>query len=176
MPDLITHYMISYLITSKFFSKRKALFISLFGILPDVDALFRIHRSITHSILIATVVSILALTLTKKFNNKFNLYVVIIYVTYSTHIIMDLFTGYTPILWPITNLEYMVVFNLSGIVLANGLLVNPYIEIVSEPVNFNIQPEVSGFLISDTGIATFTGIVIILAIEELSKKIQSKPK
>ncbi|MGC8983278.1 MAG: hypothetical protein ACP5KA_05990, partial [Desulfurococcaceae archaeon] len=53
MPDLATHYALSYLVASRALSRREALLVAFIGLLPDVDALLRIHRWVTHSLVLA---------------------------------------------------------------------------------------------------------------------------
>jgi len=47
MPDLLTHYATSLLIATRALPLRHALLFALVGLLPDVDALLKIHRSAT---------------------------------------------------------------------------------------------------------------------------------
>ena len=51
MPDLLTHYAVSYLVASRIVKPEYALFIALIGLLPDVDALLRTRRWVIHSII-----------------------------------------------------------------------------------------------------------------------------
>jgi hypothetical protein len=49
MPDLLTHYMASYLVARALVGPRRALLLAFVGLLPDVDALLLVHRWVTHS-------------------------------------------------------------------------------------------------------------------------------
>lgn len=52
MPDLLAHYITSYLVALRLVnSKRKALLIAFFGLVPDIDVFFHVHRYISRSIL-----------------------------------------------------------------------------------------------------------------------------
>ncbi|MEM2430327.1 MAG: metal-dependent hydrolase [Nitrososphaerales archaeon] len=77
---------------------KKALLISLLAILPDLDAIFLIHRSFSHSIIIILIVITLLLPLMKKL--KIHGYALLVTLSLVSHPILDLFSGYTPILWP----------------------------------------------------------------------------
>ncbi len=50
MPDLLTHYMASYLVARALVGPRRALLLAFVGLLPDVDALLLVHRWVTHSV------------------------------------------------------------------------------------------------------------------------------
>lgn len=53
---------------------KKASFISLLALLPDLDALFLVHRSLSHSILVVLIVIVPFLLLTYKFKPSFHGY------------------------------------------------------------------------------------------------------
>jgi len=80
---------------------RKALPISLLAVLPDLDALFLVHRSLSHSIVVVLTVAVPFLLLTYKFKPSLYSYGFLGLVSVASHLVLDLFAGYTPILWPL---------------------------------------------------------------------------
>jgi len=44
VPDVAAHYAVSLLVASRIVKLRYALLFALVGLLPDIDALFRVHR------------------------------------------------------------------------------------------------------------------------------------
>lgn len=79
---------------------RKALPISLLTLLPDLDVLFHIHRSLSHSLVITLVAALPILLLVWRKASIRNM-VFLALLAISMHIVLDAFTDYTPILWPL---------------------------------------------------------------------------
>lgn len=78
---------------------RKALPISVIALIPDLDAFFHVHRSISHSILIPLIATGPMLHLCHKAENRDLLALALLAL--ASHSVLDLFTGYTPIFWPL---------------------------------------------------------------------------
>ncbi len=71
MPDLLTHYMASYLVAKALVGPRRALLLAFVGLLPDVDALLLVHRWVTHSIPVALLDSAPLLVLTYTYRRGY---------------------------------------------------------------------------------------------------------
>ena len=80
MPDALTHYISSYLVSRAALKPKQAALAALAGLLPDLDAL-RAHRWVTHSLVLALAAVLLA-------------------ALYALHITLDAHTPLTPALWP----------------------------------------------------------------------------
>jgi len=83
--------------------KKKIAYGILFGfisILPDLDVLFRVHRSISHSLIFITII-MLPLIVHLRGRRLFR-YAFLAYVAYVLHILLDL-QAPTPVFWPIFN-------------------------------------------------------------------------
>jgi len=165
MPGLLTHYIFSYFIASRVFDKKKSIFIAIFGLLPDIDAIFRVHRWISHSIVLASIIGVFTIILIYHYNQGYAKYSIMGLILYSTHIFMDLFTGYTPLLWPLTDKAYMINLDLNGIVSSGGIGLSPEIILSSKLVDFSIRPQVVGPIVSNMGIIVTIGIFIIIILE-----------
>ncbi|MEM2533913.1 MAG: metal-dependent hydrolase [Candidatus Nezhaarchaeales archaeon] len=97
----LIHFVAPFVVLALFGVKlRKALPISLLALLPDLDALFLLHRSLSHSIVIALAVMMPLLLLTYRFKPRLLGYALLALFTVASHMVLDLFSGYTPILWP----------------------------------------------------------------------------
>ena len=79
---------------------RKALPISLLALLPDFDALFLVHRSLSHSIIVVLSVTVPLLLLTHKLR-AYSYIGLGLLAAVASHLVLDLFSGYTPVLWPL---------------------------------------------------------------------------
>jgi hypothetical protein len=78
---------------------------------------------------------------------------------------MDIFTGPTPILWPLTNFSYSIYFDLNATIGVNKVSIYPYLNISYENIDFTRHGEVGGSIISGLGIISLIGLVTILAFE-----------
>lgn len=75
---------------------RRALPLSLLALLPDLDVFFHVHRSFSHSILIFLAVFLLTLPLAWRFKSYKHAALALLMLI--SHPILDLFSGYTPVL------------------------------------------------------------------------------
>lgn len=166
MPDLVTHYVFSYLIASRVVSRKKAFILAVVGLLPDLDALFRIHRWFTHSIFLTILAGIILIMLTYLLNRRYVKYAVVISAIYSIHLLMDLFMGFTPILWPLLNESYSLSLNLNATFSTTGVNLYPHIIVNTEETSFIVQSEVSGPLFSDMSIIVAIGIIATVLMED----------
>jgi hypothetical protein len=64
MPELLLHFAIPFSISAPIIGVKRAIVVGIVGMLPDVDALLHVHRSMTHSIIILTILSLIPLYIT----------------------------------------------------------------------------------------------------------------
>ena len=157
MVELLLHFTIPLTILLALNVKlRRAILYSLIALLPDIDAIFLVHRSITHSALIITSIMIALLYL--KHKNKISMKTwIITYLMLLSHLILDLFTGYTPILWPIINQSIWINTELITHIGSTPTL-SLKIIILSKPTTFEILKEL------DAPIFTSEGLIISLLL------------
>jgi len=88
---------------------KRALLLSLLALTPDLDVLFHIHRSVTHSliVLLLVVAPLLALTWRRKFYRNL---VILAFMAVASHLLLDL-SGYTPILYPLLPDSFRIAFS-----------------------------------------------------------------
>jgi membrane-bound metal-dependent hydrolase YbcI (DUF457 family) len=169
MPDLLTHYMASYLVARALVGPRRALLLAFVGLLPDVDALLLIHRWVTHSIPVALLASTPLLALTYTYRRRYFGVVVSAVLLYILHIVMDLLTGLTPALWPLAPAIALNI-GVNGVYSVDGVKVTPGFEVVVGPVDFARRDSVEGPLISETGLM----LALIVALTSLAEYYASK--
>lgn len=110
MPEPLIHFIVPFFILIMLgYDVKKSAIISSLAVVPDLDVLFHVHRSVSHSIffiLIFTIpITIMLLYFAKKFSKKlFSVAdAIIVILVILSHPFMDVFTGFTPILWPLFN-------------------------------------------------------------------------
>lgn len=114
MSELLLHYIVplSILLICGLTLKR-SLVLACFGIVPDLDVFFHAHRTVTHSAIIILLVCIpIIIFISRKYPNSLNNALIATGVLIS-HVFMDLFTGCTPIFYPIHNKYIWLVFELT---------------------------------------------------------------
>ena len=103
MVELLLHFTVPFAAFSSLgMNWRKVLFVSIAALAPDLDILFHVHRSLSHSVLVLAVIVIPILALTRK-NPTVTRLTLLGAAGVLTHLALDLFGSYTPLLWPIVN-------------------------------------------------------------------------
>jgi len=145
---------------------KSAFFLSLLALIPDLDILFHVHRSISHSMVPLLALTIPLLGLTWKNKSRRNI-VFLALLAVTSHILLDL-TGYTPILYPIVKDSYCI-------------NVNFHMHFGSAPnfaldLQLNSKPTIFRFIESfDAEIFTSQGLLIsaVLLASSLFKALKS---
>ena len=88
---------------------KRALLLSLLALTPDLDVLFHVHRSVTHSLIPLLLVAAPLLALTWRRKPYRNL-VILAFMAVSSHLLLDL-SGYTPILYPLLQDSFRIAFS-----------------------------------------------------------------
>jgi membrane-bound metal-dependent hydrolase YbcI (DUF457 family) len=171
MPDLLAHYMASYLIARALVEPRRALLLAFVGLLPDVDALLLVHRWVTHSIPVALLALTPLLALTYAYRREYVGVAVLAVLLYTMHVVMDLLTGLTPALWPLAP-ALAVNIEVNGVYSVNGVRVTPGFEVVVGPVDFARRDLVEGPLVSETGLMLVLLVALISLIEYASRRLR----
>ena len=165
LPDLLTHYAVSYLIASRSLKPKRALLVALVGLLPDIDALFRIHRWATHSLVLTALVVAIAVLSVSATRREYLGHVALLSALYTLHIVMDVFTGPTPILWPLSSKEYAVSIGVNGLISCGGVGMDPYAELVISDADFTQKPMVNGPVVSATGVVASIAVAALILAE-----------
>ncbi len=104
MLEPLIHFIIPlFLLIMLGLNLKKSVFISSLAIIPDLDVMFGIHRSFSHSIifiLTSTIIIITILNYSKIVDNSDKLLVILVLLS---HPFLDMFGWFTPILWPLSD-------------------------------------------------------------------------
>jgi len=132
---------------------RKALPISLLALLPDLDALFLVHRSLSHSLIVVLSGMVPLLFLTYKFKPRLQGYGFLALLAVASHLILDVFAGYTPILWPLYGYSVWIQAGLVAHIGGSSSLALSA-QVLTEPITF--QP----FQSLDAPLFTGEGVIL----------------
>jgi heme/copper-type cytochrome/quinol oxidase subunit 4 len=101
MPEPAMHFSVVFALTAPRLGVKKALLLSSIALVPDLDVLMHIHRSMSHSIIVLTLAYTPILLAVYRFKPGYFRLTVLGLLALLSHIAMDLFQTYTPILYPI---------------------------------------------------------------------------
>uniref|UniRef100_A0A7J3Z5T6 Metal-dependent hydrolase n=1 Tax=Ignisphaera aggregans TaxID=334771 RepID=A0A7J3Z5T6_9CREN len=173
MPDLLAHYLVSYLIARTIVEPRYALIIAFVGLFPDVDALLGVHRWVTHSVLVALLASTPLLALAYLSGGRYVKVVLLALLLYTLHLVLDLFTGPTPILYPLVG-SIWVKLKVIGLYSDTGIALTPRVTVETTKPDFTPQPAIEGPIVSEVGIILAVVTALVLVLEYLGKKMSVK--
>ena len=170
MTEPLLHIVIPYIaLTSLGVKPKKAFIASLIAIIPDLDALFHVHRSQTHSIPLILAVTIPIITLTWK--TKLKEYTIPATIALITHPLLDLFAGPTPILWPLLQQSIWITTQINITITQNTTIkINPTIKIQTTPTTFQQTLNLDAPIITSQGLI----ITIILLTPTIIQTIKNK--
>ena len=131
---------------------RAALPLALLGALPDLDALFLVHRSMSHSAIILTLAWTPVLAATWLRRPKHRLHAVTGLLVLLSHPIIDMTGGYTPILWPLLDDSIRLSLSLNGRV-GSGVSISPLVHVHSTPTVFQSVTSLDYPLFTGEGLA-----------------------
>jgi len=80
------------------------------GTLPDFDVFFMVHRSVSHSLSIAVIPLISGVMLRRRAYAYAALSAIAL--GWISHVMLDFISGLTPVIWPLSNYYYGLVFDL----------------------------------------------------------------
>ena len=155
MPEPLIHFAVPFASLSLIGVKPKlALIASIFAVLPDLDVLFYVHKSITHSIILLLLITITAYSFLKK---SYGELILLCSLGVASHMILDLFSCYTPILWPLYDRSLWVSFGLNAHFGSPFKLI-PSLQILTEPTS--LEP----FQSLDAEVITSEGIMVSMIL------------
>ena len=148
--------------------RRDAALLSLLGVVPDLDAVLLVHRSLSHSILVMLFIFAPIYFYSWKYKPRHSRTVFLAFLVLASHPLLDL-GGYTPILWPLLQNSVRLGISLNGVV-DKGIGFKPHLHLSQEPTNFIKYTSIDYPLFSYDGLLT----AIILLAPIIYQQIQTK--
>ena len=175
MPEPLIHF-VAPLVILLFcgLTIKKSLILSSFAILPDLDVLFHVHRSITHSAVFLILICIPIVGFIRlKYPNYFHDSLVGSLIILS-HPFLDVFNAYTPIFYPLYKNSVFIVCKLMTDMRSVSNL-RFFFEIKIAPTTFSlIPPNTDGVVFSGLGVGIslviFVGIIAKWMVENGNNK------
>mgnify|MGYP001112114980 CR=1 FL=1 len=161
MAEPAIHFSVPFAILSYAgFDLTPCLLASAIALLPDFDVLFRVHRSITHSFLLYVPIAILG-ALVRAIDPSVSSLMLVIWLSLSSHPLLDLIGGYSPALWPLLKQEISlsIVFNVR---FGRSFQFEPILKVLRRPL------ELKPFDSLEAAALTGEGILISILLLALS--------
>ena len=151
------HFSVVFALTAPVLGLRRAIVLSLISLVSDLDALFRVHRSVSHSAVLLLVASFVAFGLVRKLKPTLSSMVCVGCLALLCHPVMDTFSTYTPILYPL--IAESVYISVEGRILIGGSIA-PSVrgEIETRPTEF------AHFQTLDAPLFTNEGFIVSLLL------------
>jgi len=147
--------------------------VALIALLPDIDALLRVHRWVPHSIPLTLLVTTPILTLVYYRFRKYLRFAAIALLIYVLHIALDLFTVLTPALWSLHS-SIWIRIELTGALTTSGVRIAPGVEVVTRPADFTQRDVVEGLLVTETGLALGVVAAILTALDAIRSRAKQQ--
>ena len=169
MTEVLLHFAVPFAALSYFRGWRAALAASLVALFLDVDALLHVHRWVTHSLLTVGLISVTVLLLVRFFRPKDVGFGFAVVFGLMSHLALDLFTAYTPILWPLLGSSVLV--DLRGLVHVSGDLGASFTAVLkTTPTAFSVFESFDGPLFTSEGLIVSVILVFSAVLYHVRKR------
>jgi membrane-bound metal-dependent hydrolase YbcI (DUF457 family) len=155
------------LFTSLGIKFKRALLLSFFALLPDLDVLLSVHRFYSHSaILLGFLLLLLPVFMKLKLAKYFSLAV----LAYASHILLDLFTWYTPVLWPFYGQNIWLTFSLTAHVASSPTYIFQ-LHVHTVPTVFEKFSSLDAPIFTSTGFAIAVLLMVPILVKHSLKSL-----
>jgi membrane-bound metal-dependent hydrolase YbcI (DUF457 family) len=149
-------------------STRWALLLGLLGLLPDVDALLRIHKWFTYSLVVIALPAIPLLALVHlRWRGGVGLALLALLIV-ALHPAVGIFVGQTPILWPLADSAWVRV-SVNGVSSNTGVAIAPSIAVITSRPNFTQRDAVEGPIVAGVGAVLAIATAVVLVLDHLPR-------
>ena len=150
---------------------RVALPLSLLAVVPDLDVLFGVHRSVLHSVVVVVMIFIPIIIITKVLNERIVKYAIASFMVILSHIFLDMFTGYTPVLWPLFNKSVYIVTSMT-VNTVNIYDIKLTFHMYLKPVEFRLH-EMDAPIFTNSGVALTCLFLVGTILKQISNHLQN---
>ncbi|MEM0079622.1 MAG: glycosyltransferase [Candidatus Nezhaarchaeales archaeon] len=156
MPELLLHFSIIFAVSAPLIGIKRGLLVSFIALLPDIDALFQIHRSMSHSVVILSIVALIIILTSYKIRKGLR-FAIASGLALLSHPLLDVFQDQAPLFYPISSYSYHISLELF-VIISKDVSLKPSISVINEPFEF------TSFQVLDAPIFTSQGFIISLIL------------
>jgi dolichol-phosphate mannosyltransferase len=136
MPEPALHFSVIFAVSAPRLGVKRALLLSLMALLPDLDVLIHIHRSMSHSIILLILTWIPILLVSYLFKHRHFNTALLCLLAVLSHPILDSFQTYTPILYPAYDRSIWVSVNGWLLISPEGFTPQATVNVKDTPIAF----------------------------------------
>jgi len=132
--------------------------VSLIALLPDVDALLiGVHRSVSHSLVVVLALCGIVVLIIKVLRPRLLGLGLLATLGLLSHLLLDLFTTYTPVFWPLVGWSLFISFG-GGVHVSESVNLKVSLDVSTKTTDF------TPFTVLDAPIFTSEGFAISLIL------------
>ena len=151
---------------------RRALLSSLLALIPDLDALFLVHRSLSHSLIVVLTVIVPLLSLTYGFKPRLQGLCSLALMSLASHLVLDAFAGYTPIFWPLYAYSVWVQAGMVAHIGSSPSLALSA-QLLTKPITFKPFPSLDAPLFTGEGLILSAILLMPVLLRVFGKAVSS---
>lgn len=158
MPEAALHFSVVFALLAPRLGVKRGLLLSALALLPDFDVFLHVHRSMSHSVILLSLVYVPVVLAFYRFGPKYFGLSMLGLLALLSHPIMDCFQTYTPILYPVVDRSFWVRVDGSVFISPNELRPQISVSVADKPAVF------SAFKSMDAPVFTSEGFLISLLL------------
>jgi hypothetical protein len=147
---------------------REAVIVSVIALAPDLDALFHVHRSVSHSAVVLAAVILPLLILARK-QRATSWFISLGGFAVMTHLVLDLFSGFTPMFWPLLE-ESMLVSAMFYLRIGSLPAITGSLRLLTEPTVFEQFVSFDQPILTGPGLAASSILLIPMLVRVLRNR------
>ena len=152
---------------------RRAAPLSLLGVVPDLDALLLVHRSLSHSVVVLGLVWVPVLAYVRMRRPGLWVEAVLGLLVLVSHPVLDMVGGYTPVLWPLYGDSIYLRMALDGRV-SPGVSFNPRVEVLGVPTVFKPVASLDYPLFTGEGLAVSLILLLPIVLSMVKPRLEAR--
>lgn len=173
MPETPLHFSIVFALAAPRLGVKRGFLLSLLCVLPDLDVLFYVHRSMSHSIPILLIAGIPMLLAVYRLKPEYLRLAILGLMALISHPILDCFQMYTPILFPLLDRSIWVKIEGRAIISTNSLIPQISASVKEAPTVFEPFERMDAPLFTSEGLLVSVMLVmptLILSLKPLIRR------
>jgi hypothetical protein len=172
----IIHFVVPFVaLTLVGFDFKRALPPSLLALLPDLDALLLIHRSLSHSLVVVFAFTAPFALIAYRLKPRLLSYVFLASLSVASHLILDLFAGYTPILWPLSSRSFWIKTEL-GVHIGGSMSIMPTVDLLTKPTAFQHLQSLDAPLFTGEGLIISASLLAPIMVKASAGRLKGRPR
>jgi membrane-bound metal-dependent hydrolase YbcI (DUF457 family) len=165
MPEPSIHVSAVFaLLTYMGFGLPTSVALAAMAVLPDLDVLVRTHRSVTHSLVVYSPIALAAM-LSHSVEPGLSIILFGVWISLSSHVLLDVIGGYCPALWPILKEDLMVSTGLK-LEFGHSFALEPFAKISRRPMSMSPFEQFDASVVTGEGLL-ISAMLIILSLPRL---------